>query len=282
MADKYVPIFFDWVEVTGELNAQEKGRLIDAIVQYARGGDWQEQIKGNERYLFPAFRQQIDRAKDVSSKRAESGSSGGKQTQAKPSKAKQNEANASKCKQTEANHSKTPKEYEYKYNNEEEYENNNNNCCRSYNAREETATPTADTIEAYASGNLVYMSPTHMQELESFRDDLPDDVIRHGIDEACGQGVRKWAYVRAILNAYVDNGVKTVQMAHEYTEKRKQQKPGREIQPKDNPALQYQQREYDPQEWDEYFRNQAERIDQVLAEYADKVPEDISEVRKEE
>ena len=271
MADKYVPIFFDWVEVTGELNAQEKGRLIDAIVQYARGGDWQEQIKGNERYLFPAFRQQIDRAKDVSSKRGESGSKGGKQKV----------ANSSKPKQTEANSSKTPKEYEYKYNNEEEYENNNNNCCRSYNAREETATPTADTIEAYASGNLVYMSPTHMQELESFRADLPDDVIRHGIDEACGQGVRKWAYVRAILNAYVDNGVKTVQMAREYAEKRKQ-KPGREIQPKDNPALQYQQREYDPQEWDEYFRNQTERIDQVLAEYADKMPEDISEVGKEE
>ena len=53
---EYVPVFFDWVEVTGELNAQEKGRLIDAIVLYARGGDWQEQIKGNERYLFPAFK----------------------------------------------------------------------------------------------------------------------------------------------------------------------------------------------------------------------------------
>lgn len=252
MADKYVPIFFDWVEVTGELNAQEKGRLIDAIVQYARGGDWQEQIKGNERYLFPAFRQQIDRANDVSSKRGESGSKGGKQKV----------ANSSKPKQTEANASKTPKEYEYKYNNEEEYENNNNNCCRSYNAREETAA--TDTIEAYASGNLVYMSPTHMQELESFRDDLPDDVIRHGIDEACGQGVRKWAYVRAILNAYVDNGVKTVQMAQEYAEKRKQ-KPGREIQPKDNPALDYSQREYREEDYgDDFFEDLTKYIDKEV------------------
>lgn len=251
MADKYVPIFFDWVEVTGELNAQEKGRLIDAIVQYARGGDWQDQIKGNERYLFPAFRQQIDRAKDVSSKRCESGSKGGKQTQAK----------SSKTKQTEAKSSKTPNEYEYKYNNEEEYENNNDNCCRSYNACEETAAAMADTIEAYASGNLVYMSPTHMQELESFRADLPDDVIRHGIDEACGQGVRKWVYVRAILNAYVDNGVKTVQMAQEYAEKRKQ-KPGREIQPKDNPALDYSQREYREEDYgDDFFEDLTKYID---------------------
>ena len=67
---EYVPIFFDWVEVTGELNAQEKGRLIDAIVLYAQGGDWQEQIKGNERYLFPAFKKQIDRANEISDVRA--------------------------------------------------------------------------------------------------------------------------------------------------------------------------------------------------------------------
>ena len=42
---EYVPIFFEWVEVTGELNAQEKGRLIDAIVLYAQGGDLTELVK---------------------------------------------------------------------------------------------------------------------------------------------------------------------------------------------------------------------------------------------
>lgn len=113
MASEYVPVFFDWVEVTGELTAQEKGRLIDAIVLYAQGGDWQEQIKGNERYLFPAFKKQIDRARETSGKRASAGSIGGKQ--------KQTEANASKCKQTEANVSKNAKEYNN--NNDKEYKN---------------------------------------------------------------------------------------------------------------------------------------------------------------
>ena len=96
MAESYVPIFFDWTEVTEELNAQEKGRLIDAIVQYARGGDWQDQIKGNERYVFPTFQMQIERARAVSQNRAASGSTGGKQSQANRSKTKQTEANASK------------------------------------------------------------------------------------------------------------------------------------------------------------------------------------------
>lgn len=115
MASEYVPVFFDWVEVTGELTAQEKGRLIDAIVLYAQGGDWQEQIKGNERYLFPAFKKQIDRARETSGKRASAGSIGGKQ--------KQTEANASKCKQTEANASKNAKEYNNNNNNDKEYKN---------------------------------------------------------------------------------------------------------------------------------------------------------------
>ena len=99
MALEYVPVFWDWIEVTGELNDQEKGRLIDAMVMYSRGGDWQERIKGNERYLFPAFRQQIERARTISDKRSDAGAKGWKQAQANASKAEQTQANASKRKQ---------------------------------------------------------------------------------------------------------------------------------------------------------------------------------------
>ena len=98
MALEYVPVFWDWIEVTGELNDQEKGRLIDAMVMYSRGGDWQDRIKGNERYLFPAFQQQINRARKLSDKRSYAGAIGGKQ----------NRANESKPKQMQANESKTP------------------------------------------------------------------------------------------------------------------------------------------------------------------------------
>ena len=114
MAQEYVPVFWDWIEVTGELNDQEKGRLIDAMVMYSRGGDWQDRIKGNERYLFPAFRQQIERARTMSEKRSDAGATGGKQAQANASKAKQIQANASKRKQTQANASKIAKKEEEK------------------------------------------------------------------------------------------------------------------------------------------------------------------------
>ena len=114
MALEYVPVFWDWIEVTGELNDQEKGRLIDAMVMYSRGGDWQDRIKGNERYLFPAFQMQIERAREKSDKRADAGATGGKQAQANASKAKQIQANASKAKQTKANASKIAKKEEEK------------------------------------------------------------------------------------------------------------------------------------------------------------------------
>jgi hypothetical protein len=107
MGKPYIPIFLDWLEVTGELNAQEKGRLIDAIVTYARGEDWQEQIKGNERYLFPAFRGQIDRAAEISEIRSK----------ATDSRRNQKQSNAIKTEQTESNEIKNANK---EYNKEEE------------------------------------------------------------------------------------------------------------------------------------------------------------------
>ena len=92
MAESYIPVFLDWVEVTEQLNDQEKGRLVDALVLYARGEDWQDRIKGNERFLFPALRKMIDRSAEISEKRRQAGSSGGYQKVANRSKTKQSEA----------------------------------------------------------------------------------------------------------------------------------------------------------------------------------------------
>lgn len=127
---EYVPIFFDWVEVTGELNAQEKGRLIDAIVLYAQGGDWQEQIKGNERYLFPAFKKQIDRANEISDVRAT----------ARIGKTKDN-----KTQQTETNNNKIANN---NYKEKEEEKENNKERVREKPLARFTA-PTVDDVSAY-------------------------------------------------------------------------------------------------------------------------------------
>lgn len=134
MGKPYIPIFLDWLEVTGELNAQEKGRLIDAIVTYARGEDWQEQIKGNERYLFPAFRGQIDRAAEISEIRSK----------ATDSRRNQKQSKAIKTEQTESNEIKNAnKEY-----NKEKEDNKNKKEDSKYNTVAHRP-PTVDEVAAY-------------------------------------------------------------------------------------------------------------------------------------
>lgn len=77
-------------------------------------------------------------------------------------------------------------------------------------AQEAAARPAFDTVEVYASSNLDHLSPSNMDELVSFLEDLPEEVVRYAIDEACANGARKYAYVRSILNRYLDQGLKTI------------------------------------------------------------------------
>lgn len=67
-----------------------------------------------------------------------------------------------------------------------------------------------NTIEVYAANNLASMNGGNMQEFAAYKADIPEELIRHAIDEACAQGKRTWSYVRAILNRYRDSGFKTV------------------------------------------------------------------------
>ena len=84
-----------------------------------------------------------------------------------------------------------------------------------------TASPTLDPLVAYAQANLMHLGPYNMDELISFRDVLPDEVIQHAIDEACAAGVRRYKYVKSILNRYVEQGFKSVAEVEAQEEQRK-------------------------------------------------------------
>ena len=70
--------------------------------------------------------------------------------------------------------------------------------------------PDFDTVEVYASTHLDSLSPREMRELTTFAEDIPDELIRHAIDVACKNGVRRFSYVRKVLNRYAESGYKTV------------------------------------------------------------------------
>lgn len=96
---KYVPIFLDWLDVTQDLTAEEKGNLIDAVVSYAAGKEYEHLLAGGAKIAFRFLKGQVDRNKDISEKRSE----------ARRNKQEENETNENKTEQTE---SKLPKEKE--------------------------------------------------------------------------------------------------------------------------------------------------------------------------
>ena len=91
--------------------------------------------------------------------------------------------------------------------------------------------PSTDTVQMYAVNNLATMGTRAMEELNSYCDDLADDVVRHAIDNALDAGVKNWSYVKAILNRYADEGIKTVGAAKEADEKRKSKGKGGDATP---------------------------------------------------
>lgn len=100
----------DFDEITEALTDEEKGRLLLAMVRYARNGT-ETQLPGTERILWPVFRADIDHDVAVYQTKVENGrrpkrcrSAGSEEnrTEADESEPKRNEADGSGMKRTEA------------------------------------------------------------------------------------------------------------------------------------------------------------------------------------
>ena len=99
MAKEYFCCYHSYLEAMEQLNDAERGRLFTACLIYSKTGEAQK-LGGNERFVFPAFRSQIDRDnanyEETCKKRSKSASM----------RWDANDANASKCMQSDANDAK--------------------------------------------------------------------------------------------------------------------------------------------------------------------------------
>ena len=70
MTDKkggvYIPVYLEWLEVTQDLTAEEKGNLIDAVVSYASGLEYDHLLSGGSRIAFRFLKGQVDRNREIS------------------------------------------------------------------------------------------------------------------------------------------------------------------------------------------------------------------------
>lgn len=95
----YVKFFVDYLDAVEPLGDAEKGRLFTALLEYARTGE-APQLYGNERFLFPMMRAQIDRDEEalseISLQRSEAGKKGAQAKMANAKFAKQEQAKLGK------------------------------------------------------------------------------------------------------------------------------------------------------------------------------------------
>lgn len=100
----YLPVFFDTLEGTEQLSDEELGRLIRAAGAYAMGKeDYTSRITGNEKYVFPFLKGQIDRNDEISKVRAKSRAIKRDQNGSNDINAEQNGTNGIKTEQTATN-----------------------------------------------------------------------------------------------------------------------------------------------------------------------------------
>ena len=101
MAKEYVPIFFDWLDVTQDLSAEEKGNLIDAVVAYASGQEYEHLLTGGCKIAFRFLKGQVDRNNAISEARSKAGSNKHEQPETNDNKPEQPETNSPKEKDKE-------------------------------------------------------------------------------------------------------------------------------------------------------------------------------------
>ena len=61
---KYIRLYLTWIRETEQLTHEEKGRLIDALIEYATTGK-ENPPEGNERFVYPVLIERIRRENET-------------------------------------------------------------------------------------------------------------------------------------------------------------------------------------------------------------------------
>lgn len=208
MADKkeYVKLWVSYESYFEAFSDVEVGRLVRAMMKY-RASREEPKFNGNERFIWPAIRRDIDESleaqESISAARSEAGKQGGR-----PKAKKANAFEESK---------KSHGQGQGQGHGHGQGQGQDN----SARARDPAA---AEVIDAYRNRINATPSPSSMQELMSYVDQMGPACCIKAIDAAVDAGGKSWTYVRAILQSRLSQGVKSLedwQRADEEHERRK-------------------------------------------------------------
>lgn len=157
MPRNYFMLFYDFIEETEMLTDAERGRLVKAILQFARGEAVDEAaLTGNERFLYPRFRRQAERDAEAYARRAaqnaENGRKGGR-----PRRADQEAENPMGYSETEKSQYKDKDEY--KDENEDKDEDEGEDKAPAGTRRDAPHAPALDDVLDFCRENRLQTDP---------------------------------------------------------------------------------------------------------------------------
>lgn len=167
MADTYIKIWDTYESYFEPLSAAEVGRLVLAMMKYKSSGT-EPELNGNERYVWPAVKRDLDKDAEYIEGKRISGKAGGSS-----SKRKQNEANASKT--------KLEKEKE------KEKDKISSSSCDE--------TTTTKSIENVFRENIGKLGATGKKALNGYVERMGDELVLAVIGKCSDLGGSTWAYV---------------------------------------------------------------------------------------
>ncbi|MBE5781483.1 MAG: DnaD domain protein [Clostridiales bacterium] len=250
----YVKIFYDMLEAFEPLSYEERGRLLTAMLRYARG-DGEMELIGSERFLFPMMRAQLDRDKATYEDKVEkSRESARKRWERKLEEEMRSHGNACEGMRTHAVASermqdKEKDKEEEKDQYKEEGEEKEDLTTRG-RGREGAAAAAAFVKEM----NVGSLSPSVRREIAHWckkaGEELVITAIRH---VAVRYGPKSWGYVERPLCEWYEAGLTTREEVLAYLARPSPKTGPRGAERPKNRALDYDQRTYAPGELDDLF-----------------------------
>ena len=203
MLRPYFCAYHSYLENMELLNSEERGRLFTALLEYSKDGTLIP-LTGNERFVFPGIRSQIDRDKaqweQIDNVKTANGRKGGRPKKAETEKA--NGLGENLKNQQVISVSKKSLEKEKKKDKEKDKD----------NIFSSTATAEADIsacVQAYEQ-NIGPIARAAFDDISRQLADLPADLICEAIGEAALNNKRSWNYVKAILKRCREQNILSV------------------------------------------------------------------------
>lgn len=206
MLRPYFCAYHSYLENMELLNSEERGRLFTALLEYSKDGTLIP-LTGNERFVFPGIRSQIDRDKEqwkkTDEQQASYGRKGGRPREKPPDG--ENEK-ATLLNDTDKKGGFSEKGSLFSKSLEKEKKKDKDNISSS------TATAENDIsacVQAYEQ-NIGPIARAAFDDISRQLADLPADLICEAIGEAALNNKRSWNYVKAILKRCREQNILSV------------------------------------------------------------------------